>query len=94
MSEACVLMDPLRATFSLNVWRFHSYRTVNISRLGYNKTADDVLRDVAHRLERGILYFRNIVPFYGAHGDKKSAAVPAPVFTQPTNSQQQYMHIS
>jgi hypothetical protein len=97
MCEAGVIMDPLRATISLiYVRRFHSYLTVNISSRGYNKTADDVLRDVAPRLERGILSFRNIIPCYVADGGEKSVAftVIASAFTKPSDSRQHHVHMS
>lgn len=66
---------------------FSSYCTVNSFRLGYNKTASHVLRDLVHRLPRRSLFWKCYVyDFLGyahkcnfSYAHMKSRAFPVPI---------------
>ena len=63
--EQCTRFNPSKSNIEMNcIWMFSSNRAVNTSRLGYDKTASDVLHDAARTLYRVALILQNVAAFH------------------------------
>jgi hypothetical protein len=88
-------------TVGMSDTKTRKINTVNHKDAKKYKTANVAIRDMFYRKYHGVLYFRNILTFSHytwkfnrIYAHKKNVAFPAQIFTNLSNAQQHYVHIS